>query len=78
MSAVVGDWGTVASGGREVSRGWSLGSIGHKDRQEWKLQLLFSYNIRDEPQGLGLLGQQRKWRRSLDSLPGLLARVVCG
>lgn len=59
MSAVVGDWGTVASGGRQVSKGWSLGPIGHKDRQEWKLQLVFSYNIRVEPQGLGLCGTKK-------------------
>lgn len=57
MSAGVGGWGAVEHGKREDSRGWFLGSIGHIDRQEGRLQLMCSYNIKHKPEGFVLLGE---------------------
>lgn len=44
-------------GGREVRRGWSVGSTGYVG--ERSLQLVFCCDVRDETEGLGL-GEERQ------------------
>lgn len=45
----------------------------HMDSGERKL--VFCCIPRNEPEGLGLLGEQREQRRSAHGLPGLLAQI---
>lgn len=49
--------GAVEHGKREDSSGWFWGSIGHIDRQEGRLQLMCSYNVKHKPEGFVLLGE---------------------
>lgn len=46
--------------------------------REGILKLEFFCSSRDKPEGFGLLGEERKKRRSTGSLLGLLTGMVCG
>lgn len=63
------------SQGRVARRWLSVGSTGSTERGEGRLQMVFCCT-RNKPEGLGLVGDQRKWRRSAGSLSGLLAGVA--
>lgn len=49
----------MTSGGREATRGWTVRSTGGMERGQGRLQLVFYCSTKDEPEGLGLLGEQR-------------------
>ena len=61
--------------GEGGQKGMVYGIYGNR---EGILKLEFFCSSRDKPEGFGLLGEERKKRRSTGILLGLLTGMVCG
>lgn len=69
-------WDAGPSEGRS-SGGMFCASTGDVGRGQTRLQLGVCCRTREGTEGFGL-GEQREWRSSVGTLPGLLAGVLCG
>lgn len=75
MPSGVGIWGAATSGVREVRRGWFVGSTGHVDGGEGRLQLVFCRSAGVNPKDWVSWGN-RESREGLQA--GYLVFWPCG